>query len=140
MLIMDNTKTAEEILIETINKIRRENRHLGTAEEIDPSNIDEYDKLFITTTVGIMEEYASPLKKTIQELEDVHVSELHIIYDLKKRIEELEADAIEVQKLYELIHFWSKESHKWRDCFVTLSRFDSSKHLFSKLLLQAEEY
>lgn len=64
-----NTKTAEEILIETINKIRRENRHLGTAEEIDPSNIDEYDKLFITTTVGIMEAYASPLKKRIEELE-----------------------------------------------------------------------
>lgn len=78
---MDNTKTAEEI------------KHfiLHDLSKVGPEVADRYIN-------QAMEEYAAPLNKTIQELEDVHVSELHIIYDLKKRIEELEANGNDILK------------------------------------------
>lgn len=77
---MDNTKTAEEIL--------------GKYKCSGSSDVTFIE----SNIIDAMEEYASPLKKTIQELEDVHVSELHIIYDLKKRIEELEACGSDILK------------------------------------------
>lgn len=69
-------------------------------------------------------------KCTCQELNFINATEK----------EEIENDNREIQKCYSLINYWSSEAHKWRDAYVTLSRYKSNQHLFDDKLKESESF